>query len=810
MGEISGKVPEMTLEKRVEGVTEGMSIWAVCFTAAGAKLLARIADKLSRESISISLWKKGSGPWPENERIKEMPTSLTEWMGEAFQKSGGILVIGAAGIAVRAAAPWIQDKFKDPPLVVMDEQGRFAIPVLSGHWGGANALAVKLAAITGGRAAITTATDVEGCFAADVFARENGLWISDRQAAKQVSADILAGLPVEVCCDFSQEGQLPRGLTRTAGGRSRLAISVFRTEGKSEKESEKEAEKDNAGVPMTLCLVPRLVTVGIGCRKGIGIKELKEQVMDCLEEAKIWPEAVEAIATIEIKSHEPAILSLCEEMGWSLISYSADELKNAAGEFSHSDFVEQTVGVGNVCERAAVLASGGDLAVKKQRRSGMTFAAALRPWRVKWDEEAAKPERDAEQADAGQTPQREIKSDTNDTFYTYSGGQRLRKGITTGTCAAAASAAAAALLLRQERLEQVKLLTPGGIRLAIPVCSHSQGEGWAACAVRKDAGDDPDVTNGILVQARVSRKRERDCTAAKEDGPWYTYQDEDIHLYLKGGQGIGMVTRAGLSCPPGMWAINPVPRQMIFEQTAEALRQAGESGNVWITISAPEGVSLAEKTFNPRLGIQGGISILGTSGIVEPMSQTALIETIRLEIRQRAEEGQENLLVTPGNYGRSFLEEQLGLSAERAVKCSNFIGETIDLAVQYGFKRLLLVGHGGKLVKLAAGIMNTHSSAADGRMECLAAWAGACGAGMERISRILSCIAVDEALAVLEEEAGLREAVMERVMEQIARHVRRRAGESLQVEVLLFTNERGTLGQTEGAEEMLRLMKCCS
>ena len=228
---------------------------------------------------------------------------------------------------------------------------------------------------------------------------------------------------------------------------------------------------------------------------------------------------------------------------------------------------------------------------------------------------------------------------------------------------------------------------------------------------------------------------------------------------------------------------------------------------MYITVSAPDGENLASRTFNPQLGIQGGISILGTSGIVEPMSQSALIETIRLEIRQRAEEGERILLATPGNYGWHFIREFLALSAEDAVKCSNFIGETIDLAVQYGFREMLLVGHAGKLIKAAAGVMNTHSSMADGRMECLAAWAGACNAGAERINRILSAVTVDEALGILEEQEGLREAVMEKVMEQIEKHLKHRAGERLAIEAVLFTNDRGILGETAGAKGMMEQVR---
>lgn len=385
----------------------------------------------------------------------------------------------------------------------------------------------------------------------------------------------------------------------------------------------------------------------------------------------------------------------------------------------------------------------------------------------------------------------------------------LRRGYTTGSCAAAASLAAASLLLLGEHMEQVSILTPKGIRLMLAVEDEESGDGWARCAVRKSAGDDPDITDGILVYACVSLTPD----GKKKQGEarlWYSepMSGEGPTLYLRGGEGIGRVTREGLSCPAGMWAINPVPRRMIFEQVAEVCRQAGGSAfrridAVWITLEIPEGRQLAEKTFNPRLGIVGGLSVLGTSGIVEPMSEPALLETIRLEIHQKALEGEENLLLIPGNYGERFLEKGLALPIERAVKCSNYIGAALDMASAEGMKSVLLVGHAGKLIKLAAGIMNTHSRVADGRMECLAAYGAACGASGEIVRQILDCITVDEALGLLEQEEGLLGRTMERIVQQIWEVLERRTAGKLQAEAVLFTNDRGLLGMTKGAGERI-------
>lgn len=396
-----------------------------------------------------------------------------------------------------------------------------------------------------------------------------------------------------------------------------------------------------------------------------------------------------------------------------------------------------------------------------------------------------------------------------DDQYTYVNQKKLKKGFTTGSCGAAAALAAAVLLFEGEELEQVNLVTPGGVKLQIWIAEKEKGDGFARCGVIKYSGDDPDITNGALVTVSVSRHAKG---PVQRDGKWYRDREEDWYrpagfsLFLRGGRGIGMVTRTGLSCPPGMWAINPVPRRMIFQQVASVCRRCGVSGPVYITIEIPEGERLAEKTFNPQLGIVGGLSVLGTSGIVEPMSEEALIETIRLEIRQKAVEGARELLAVPGNYGEQFVSRHMGMDLKDGVKCSNYIGSTIDIAAECGIRRLLLIGHAGKLLKVAAGVMNTHSSVADGRMECLAAYGAACGAGYEMVNRILDCITVDEALGILEEENGLRQAVMEMAMERIYRHLNHRAGAGLQIEAVLFTNDRGILGATPKAAELVRLL----
>lgn len=373
--------------------------------------------------------------------------------------------------------------------------------------------------------------------------------------------------------------------------------------------------------------------------------------------------------------------------------------------------------------------------------------------------------------------------------YIVKDGKKLRLGYTTGSCAAAAAKAAAVMLLTGRRLETVALLTPKGIRLELEVREVETGPGYVSCAIAKDAGDDPDVTNGALIFARVSRR-------------------EEPGIVIDGGPGVGRVTKPGLDQPVGAAAINSVPRRMIRENLEEACALADWSGGLEAVISVPEGERLAKKTFNPRLGIAGGISILGTTGIVEPMSDGALVGTIRAELSQRRAAGDCYVLLTPGNYGSEFIRDGLGLDPALAVQTSNFIGDALDLCRELGFSGALLVGHVGKLVKLAGGMLNTHSRWGDCRMEILAAHAGAAGAPPERLGALLECAACDDALRILR-EAGVYRETLERLTRRAAFHLSARAGEDLEVGTVLFSKVYGILGRTENAEALLNCIRSC-
>ena len=369
--------------------------------------------------------------------------------------------------------------------------------------------------------------------------------------------------------------------------------------------------------------------------------------------------------------------------------------------------------------------------------------------------------------------------------YIPVGNKQLRCGYTTGTCAAAAAAGAARLLLTGQRLPAVVIDTPAGITVEAELLEHAAGPGWASCAVQKDGGDDPDVTHGALIFARVE-------------------QTDSPGVVIDGGTGVGRVTRPGLDQPVGQAAINSTPRRMICRQVEEEMAKVCYTGGLAVTISVPQGEALAGHTFNPRLGIEGGISILGTSGIVRPMSEAALIDSLYLEQDMAKAAGVTDLLVTPGNYGDSFAEETLGLDLTHRCTCSNYLGHAIDHAAGLGFRSFLLVGHLGKLIKVAAGSMNTHSKVADGRRETLTAHAALAGGNRELLKALFDCPTTDAGVELLK-GAGLLEPVMASIAQALEEVLRHRAGPDLAIEAVFFSNQYGLLGQTTGAETLLVL-----
>lgn len=375
------------------------------------------------------------------------------------------------------------------------------------------------------------------------------------------------------------------------------------------------------------------------------------------------------------------------------------------------------------------------------------------------------------------------------------GGQKkeLKKGWTTGTCAQAATRAATECLLMGVKREKIKVYLPAGQRIELPVKEYRIVKSEknekilkVTCGIQKYSGDDPDITNGVMVYSTVS-------------------MTEGETIAIDGGEGIGRVTKEGLDQPVGNAAINTVPRKMIAKEAREVRDLSGYTGGLRIIIEIPGGDDLAKKTFNPRIGIEGGLSILGTSGIVEPMSEQALIDTIEVEIKVKLAAKQEILLAAPGNYGLDFLKEKWQIRSEEAIKCSNYVGDTIDLAARHGAKGLLFAAHIGKFVKVAGGIMNTHSRYADCRMEILSAAALRAGLGGEIARNLLCCNTTEDALQILDEEK--RNKVMHILLEKIHESLNMRSGDALKTGAIVFSNTHGMLGMTKYASDLIQTYK---
>lgn len=373
--------------------------------------------------------------------------------------------------------------------------------------------------------------------------------------------------------------------------------------------------------------------------------------------------------------------------------------------------------------------------------------------------------------------------------------KNLRCGITSGSCAAAAARAAAELLLLGDTFEYINIDTPKGVTLKIPVTIADKDQNKVRCFVIKDSGDDPDVTNGTKIFAEVS------YIDGNKKGNFF----EKSNLFLAGGQGVGIVTKIGLEQKIGMPAINKIPRKMIFDAVTDVCNKADFHGHLLIRIEVPEGKELAEKTFNPKLGIEGGISILGTSGIIEPMSEKAIIDTIETQIKQICTQGNDELIVVPGNYGLSYAKI-IGIDIENTVKCSNYIGDTLDFAVSYGIKRFLLVGNIGKLVKLAAGIMNTHSKTADARAEIMAVHAVLSGGTAKTAYRIMNCINTEEILDLLN-NLDIMEKTVESICIKIQEHLDYRVHNKVICGAVLFSEKYGMIGKTPKANELIECIR---
>lgn len=365
--------------------------------------------------------------------------------------------------------------------------------------------------------------------------------------------------------------------------------------------------------------------------------------------------------------------------------------------------------------------------------------------------------------------------------YTYVNGKKMRRGYTTGTCATAAAVAAIRMILNQEEEDKVHVKTASGVELTLDVVERSFSELEATAAIVKDGGDDADATHGMLIYTTV------------------TLLPEQTEIIIDGGRGIGRVTQKGLANPIGMAAINPTPRRMIEQSVRELI---GENCGAKVIVWAPEGEDRALLTYNPRLGIVGGISILGTTGIVNPMSEDSWKAAITIELTMRYDQGYRSVVLAPGNIGEDFAVNTLGIAKHRIVNMSNFIGHVLKEVQRIGFTKVLIVGHLGKLVKVAGGIFSTHSKDADARMEILVANLALMGAPLALLQQINGCLTTESAGELIEQQG------YEQIYTIIADKIKLRSEKLLkyrqpqvEVDVALFSSEK-YLASTKTIEEL--------
>lgn len=366
-------------------------------------------------------------------------------------------------------------------------------------------------------------------------------------------------------------------------------------------------------------------------------------------------------------------------------------------------------------------------------------------------------------------------------------GKPLRKGYTTGSCATAAAKVAALMVLRQHIIHQVSIVTPSGVTLNLNV-EVPQIEGQqAVAAIRKDGGDDVDATHGMLIFARVTL-------------------NDSGEIVLRGGEGVGTVTRKGVGLPLGSAAINRTPRQTIEAAVREAI---GPARGADVEIFAPEGEARAQKTYNARLGILGGISILGTTGIVTPMSEESWKRSLSLELEIKRAAGLTRVVLVPGNHGERFVREQLGIDSDVVVTMSNFVGYMLDEAVRLGFRHIVLIGHPGKLIKIAAGIFHTHSHIADARMETLVAHLALLGAPLELLTLVSDCDTTEAAMEHIDAFG------YQRIYNHLAERICLRVQQKLRFtktppvcDAIMFAFDNQVLGSNRPVKAIVEALQC--
>ncbi|MEG0856332.1 MAG: cobalt-precorrin-5B (C(1))-methyltransferase CbiD [Terrisporobacter sp.] len=373
--------------------------------------------------------------------------------------------------------------------------------------------------------------------------------------------------------------------------------------------------------------------------------------------------------------------------------------------------------------------------------------------------------------------------------YVYIDGKKYRRGYTTGSCAAAASKASVHMFFTQQEIENINIDTPKGIPLTLKVKNIEINKDYASCSIEKDGGDDIDATHTMDIFAKAE-----------------LIPKEEEEIIVTGGIGVGLVTKKGLSVEVGKHAINPVPMKMIKSEIRKVL---GESKNILqddrslkITIFAPQGVEIAKKTFNPRLGIVGGISILGTTGIVEPMSEEGWKKSLSIELEMKRAQGLDKIILVPGNHGEEFIREHLNIDMHNCVRMSNFVGYMLNEAKRLGFKKILMAGHIGKFIKISAGIFNTHSKVCDARNEIMICNLALMGAQLEFLKEINECVTAEGAVEIIDnsEYTDIYNILCNKCKERVEQYLNE---DDITVEVYMFRMDKSLLGKSRDADLLM-------
>ncbi|HBG1361514.1 TPA: cobalt-precorrin-5B (C(1))-methyltransferase [Clostridioides difficile] len=403
--------------------------------------------------------------------------------------------------------------------------------------------------------------------------------------------------------------------------------------------------------------------------------------------------------------------------------------------------------------------------------------------------------------------------------YVYIDGKKYRRGYTTGSCATGASKAAVYMLITKNRINTINIDTPKGIPLLLKVDNINISDTFVECSIKKDGGDDIDATHtmDIYAKAEIVAKNDKNkgYLTLKDIDSLSTNSECKSELYkfirVYGGTGIGVVTKKGLSVDVGKPAINPTPLKMINHEIRKLIGDNFESilGNdkvLKITIFAPQGETVAKKTFNPRLGIVGGISIIGTTGIVEPMSDEGWKKSLSIELQMKKEQGLDKIILVPGNHGEQFIREKLNLDIKYVVRVSNFIGYMIKEAQRIGYKKILMAGHIGKFIKVSAGIFNTHSKVADARSEILVANLALMGARYEFLNKINQCVTTEEAVELINnsEYREVYNILSNKCKERVKQYLNEDS-DDIDVEVIIFSMDKSLLGKSDNTDDLVEV-----